>query len=102
MAGGNVGNPKFVFRANIANSNTQDLITRALTEKKKTLVNWANKVVVGMDTNEGKAILASPNGRGIAWLLTNQKAQMGIKTIESVTVWADNFDNPNPGQHIPS
>lgn len=42
-----------------------------------------------MDTDEGKAILASPNGSGVAYLLLTHKRQLGRKTIGKVTVFAD-------------
>ena len=48
----------------------------------------------GMDTDEGKAILATPNGVGVAWLLFQHKEQFGRKTIKSVDVFLDNEPPP--------
>ncbi|KAF2832660.1 hypothetical protein CC86DRAFT_401412 [Ophiobolus disseminans] len=42
-----------------------------------------------MDTDEGKAILSSPNGAGVAYLLFTHKRQLGRKTMSKVTVFAD-------------
>ena len=36
------------------------------------------------------ALLASPNGRGVAWFLAQHKAQLGHKTISNIRVWGDN------------
>lgn len=49
---------------------------------------WGHKREFGMDGDAGKALLASPNGRGAALLLGTHKAAFGEKkTIEKVTVW---------------
>jgi hypothetical protein len=33
------------------------------------------------------ALLRTPNGSGVAWLLIDHKAQMGIKTIASISLF---------------
>jgi hypothetical protein len=42
-----------------------------------------------MDTVEGKAILKSPNGAGVAFLLSIHKDVLGRKTDSKVTVFED-------------
>ncbi|KAB8067803.1 hypothetical protein BDV29DRAFT_196156 [Aspergillus leporis] len=37
--------------------------------------------------DEYYALLYSPNGRGIGWLLTQHKAQLGLRTVSSITVF---------------
>ena len=41
---------------------------------------------------EGKAILATDNGKGVAWLLATHKKKLGLepKTIRQVTVFSFN------------
>jgi hypothetical protein len=41
-----------------------------------------------MTTDEGKAILGSPNGRGVAFFLYQHKNILGIKTVDSVTIFS--------------
>ena len=48
----------------------------------------------GMDTDAGRAILATPNGVGVAWSLFQHKEQFGIKTIKSGDVFRDNEPPP--------
>lgn len=49
---------------------------------------WDNKLEFGMDEPEGKALLATPNGRGAAWLLIQHKSVFGQRrTIEKVQVY---------------
>lgn len=50
---------------------------------------WADRRVFSMDQDEGKAILATPNGNGVAWFLISHKAQLGQKRVKSVTVFRD-------------
>lgn len=40
-----------------------------------------------MDTDEGKALLATANGAGVAWFLITHKAKFGTKTIDQITVF---------------
>jgi hypothetical protein len=85
----NVGRLKYIFRATITNTDTQNIVTEALSRTGRTLGNWDNRVEFSMFTKEGLAILGTPNGSGVAWFLINHKAQMGVKTIGSVFVWAE-------------
>lgn len=43
----------------------------------------------GMDTDEGKALLGTPNGVGIAWLMINHKDFFAGKTVQSVKMYSD-------------
>jgi len=49
-------------------------------------------VEVPMTDAAGLAVLGTPNGRGVAWLLATHKEQFGRRTIESVRVWSDDGD----------
>ncbi|KAF1917613.1 hypothetical protein BDU57DRAFT_537270 [Ampelomyces quisqualis] len=88
IAGDMAKNLRFVFRSPVANTEAQWLISRALERSGKQLSTWPG-VEFGMDTDEGKAILSSPNGSGVAYLLLTHKRQLGRKIISKVTVFAD-------------
>jgi hypothetical protein len=88
LAGDMAKNLRFIFRSPVANTEAQWLITRALQLSGKQLSTWPG-VEFSMDTDEGKAILASPNGSGVAYLLLTHKRQLGRKTIGKVTVFGD-------------
>jgi hypothetical protein len=81
----------YVFRFEIANADTIKVIQRILGGAFRP---WPG-VSVPMTDAAGLAILGTPNGRGVAWLLATHKEQFGKKTIESVTVWSDSDPN-NP------
>ena len=40
-----------------------------------------------IESEEGQAILGTPNGSGVAWMLIQHKAQLGEKKIKKVTVF---------------
>jgi len=47
-----------------------------------------------MDSEEGKAILGTPNGAGTAWLLIQRGRELRHRKIEKVTVfYAENEDD---------
>jgi hypothetical protein len=79
----------YVFRLEITNEDTIEVIQRILGG---TYRPWPG-VDVQMTEAAGLAMLGTPNGRGVAWLLATHKEQFGKRTIESVTVWSDS--NPN-------
>jgi hypothetical protein len=88
MAGEAAENIRYIFRSPVANTDAQWLISRALQQSKKELSAWPG-VEYSMETGEGKAILSSPNGAGVAYLLFTHKRKLGRKTISKVTVFAD-------------
>ena len=73
----------YVFRFEIANADTKEVIRRILGGEESP---WPG-VEVSMRDPAGLAMLGTPNGLGIAWLLATHKDQLGTRTIESVRVW---------------
>jgi hypothetical protein len=73
-AGDKVKNLRYVFRSPAFNTDAEWLITRAWGNAGKQLPfeTWPG-VEFSMDTDEGKAILSSPNGAGVAYLLFTHK-----------------------------
>ncbi|KAF2475090.1 uncharacterized protein BDR25DRAFT_381875 [Lindgomyces ingoldianus] len=84
----NPRNLHYVFSTPVENTTTQAIISRAISTTGNKLTTWPG-VTFGMDTDQGKAILAAPNGVGVAFLLSSHKRQMGAKVVEKVTVFQD-------------
>jgi hypothetical protein len=42
----------------------------------------------GKDTDEAKALFASPNGKGSYWLLLQNSQHLGPRTLESISVFS--------------
>lgn len=78
---------KGVWRHHIVNEETRALIFKALKTRDGDQAKWP-AVDFQPDSDDFAALLASPNGRGVAWLLINHK-QLGRKTFDHVRVWYD-------------
>lgn len=89
QAASNVGGLKNILRSNIINLDTRNMMDTALQmmTPPQAIGFWGSQVTFEMTSDQGKALLGTPNGGGVAWILINHKAQLGIKTISSVTIW---------------
>ena len=77
-------NLRYVFRMQIANVDTESIVSRVMGGVAASV--WPGKTFK-MTTDEGKALLGTPHGSGIAWLLAQHKKQLGLKTVDEVTVY---------------
>lgn len=69
----------------ITNPATLALISHAFEDVEEELAEQA--VVFKMDTEQGKALLSSPNGAGFVQFLIQRRAEVGLKRIFSVAVF---------------
>jgi hypothetical protein len=81
-----VGELKWIFRYNIVNPTTRAVAVEALRRDGSRRTGWPGVSFHACSEN-GEAIIGTPNGRGIVWLLATHKQQFGAKTVESVRVW---------------
>lgn len=44
------------------------------------VVPWANRLTFSLDSQEGKALFASPNGVAVAWFLIHRAEDLGRRT----------------------
>ena len=102
---------RYIFRLNVENVQTRQAISRALYIHSHTPLpvgdeapdlsyppkwypgSWPG-VTFSTDTNEGQALLASPNAAGTAWLLIQHKAQFLGRSISKIQIFED-------GDHLP-
>lgn len=87
-----VRNVRFFFMMGISNDQTNALIATCLRNKKETLREWPG---VGFDaeSDEGRALLGSPNGAAFAYFLVQHKAELGRKRVGKVTVFRAETDD---------
>jgi hypothetical protein len=83
---------QYVFRLQMANDITMSVINTL--NGHMSHLPWPG-LTFPMTELQGLAILGTPNGFGVAWLLIQHRAQFGRRTIESVRVWSDP-DSGNP------
>jgi hypothetical protein len=80
---------KGILRHQILNPDTVSLLRRATGmdeyDNHHSFPRWPGKDFA-TDSDEVAALLASPNGRGIAWFLLNHR-QLGRKTVDRVRAW---------------
>ncbi|KAF1915293.1 hypothetical protein BDU57DRAFT_595863 [Ampelomyces quisqualis] len=85
---------KYFITITIVNPTTLALMRRALDSVGKELT--TDGVKFSMDTDEGKALLASPNGAGFAHFLNERKLQVGLKTIDFALVMQCEDEEQSP------
>jgi hypothetical protein len=78
---------KYVIRYEVANPDTLTTVEQAAGDS---FPQWPG-LTFPMSDERALAILGTPNGAGIAYLLATHKEQLGHKTIESVNVWWREF-----------
>ena len=88
----NVEDVKYFFMLGISNDRTNQLIASCLESKGKVLSEWPG-TVFDTATDEGHALLGSPNGAAFAYFLMQHKKELGHKTITKVTVFRAETDD---------
>lgn len=74
-----VKNIKYLISVSVTNAESLGIIQRALKAKDKTSVSYWPGDTFGMETDEGRALLGSANGRRWGYLVTQRKGDIGIK-----------------------
>ncbi|KAF2028876.1 hypothetical protein EK21DRAFT_101493 [Setomelanomma holmii] len=85
---------RYFFMLGISNEATNQIIASCLNKMVKELRDWPG-VSLGADTDDGHALLGSPNGAVFAYFLMQHKAQLGHKTITRITVVRPENDDEN-------
>src|ERR1700761_7427769 len=87
--GGTIPAPKNVLRISILNTDTLNLIDQVMrnlpdTERPPGQASWGVRLppwpgkTFSINSDAGKVLLASPNGRGTAWFLIQHKEKFGV------------------------
>ncbi|KAF2787673.1 hypothetical protein K505DRAFT_342750 [Melanomma pulvis-pyrius CBS 109.77] len=85
---------RYVFRSSIANHDTKDIIYGICNANGERLMPWPG-TTYSIDSKEGQALLGTPNGRGVAFLLIQHKRQLGHKVVDGVTVFIEGLTTPS-------
>lgn len=79
-----------VMHRKVSNENTKAIIKHVLEKRGKfetrEVIAWTEKNLEG-DGDDFLALLGSPNGYGTAFMLAQHKAQLGWKSVKSITVY---------------
>jgi len=83
-----VANLRYILQSKVVNKRTyqaiREILQRSNPLQPSTAEMWCLEFSV--DKPEAKALIATPNGYGIAWLLLRHRRQLGWKGITKVTV----------------
>lgn len=87
QAGNQAGNLRYIFRDNVINDDTKGVIDQIFGIPSKSLdLPWPGKTFDVEKTKEGKGLLGTPHGAGIAWMLADHKAELGDRALK-ITVF---------------
>ncbi|CAN9102611.1 unnamed protein product [Alternaria sp. RS040] len=88
----NVRNIRYFFMIGISNDLTNQIIASCLRDAGAELSEWPG-TSFSTTTDQGHALLGSPNGATFAYFLMQHKAQLGQKTITKITVFRPETDD---------
>jgi hypothetical protein len=84
------GDLRLVLRCFIVNADTLAIIDCVEANHREKNPNWSRadypSIGCHIDEDDAKALLGTPNGSGVAWLLAQHRQELGWKTVEYVTV----------------
>ncbi|KAL8942063.1 MAG: hypothetical protein Q9216_001875 [Gyalolechia sp. 2 TL-2023] len=87
QAGNQAGKLRYIFRDNVVTAETKGVIDQMFGIPKGTLdLKWPGKTFDVKKTKEGKGLLGTAHGSGIAWLMADHKAELGERNLK-VTVF---------------
>ncbi|KAL8721270.1 MAG: hypothetical protein Q9225_002012 [Loekoesia sp. 1 TL-2023] len=90
QAGNQAGNLRYIFRDNITNDDTRGVIDQIFGIPSKSLdLPWPGKTFDVEKTKEGKGLLGTPHGAGIAWMLADHKAELGNRALKITVFTSD-------------
>lgn len=77
-----------ILRHRAVNEKTLEIGREALKKSGKPFNAWPGRATWKIHEPEAQALLATPNGRGIAWFLAQHKEQLGRKVVTEVSAFA--------------
>ncbi|THV44142.1 hypothetical protein BGAL_0721g00020 [Botrytis galanthina] len=86
--GTEVSNLNYVIRHHVTNQTTLDVIKEVLNERGESLAPSGCVVSMKDSNGHGAALLGTPNGKGVAWILAQHKEAFKDLTITSVEIFS--------------
>jgi hypothetical protein len=98
LAGGSnkIKNLKYFIRKDVQNRDTLKIIDEATGNVAK---EWPG-TTFSMESDEGKALLRTPNGVGLAYMLIQHKPELGVKVPTQVRVFKTTNKSGNVEKHL--
>ncbi|KAI6823358.1 hypothetical protein KC340_g11812 [Hortaea werneckii] len=81
-------NYRWCFRAMVKNLETKAVVKQALGGRLQNVRPWPGKSFrVSRDSEVGKALLGSPNGSGVGFMIADRKADLGRKVVSEIIIF---------------
>ncbi|KAI6889364.1 hypothetical protein KC360_g4428 [Hortaea werneckii] len=81
-------NYQWCFRAMIKNPETKAIVKQALGGRLQNVRSWPGKSFrVSQGSEVGKALLGSPNGSGVGFMLADRKTDLGKKVVSEIIIF---------------
>lgn len=105
-AGNDAGNLRYIIRDNVVNDDTKGVIDQIFNSKTNALYQpWPGKTFdirkppseQGKSKTEGdnaRALLGTPHGAGIAWMLADHRDKLGDKSLKITVFTSDDMFAP--------
>ncbi|KAL8669694.1 MAG: hypothetical protein Q9168_005723 [Polycauliona sp. 1 TL-2023] len=88
-AGGKAGDLRYILKDNVVNKGTRDIIDAIFGIPANTLdLPWPGKTFDVLKGDDGLALLGSPLGVGIAWIIADNKEVLGERSLK-ITVFTN-------------
>ncbi|RAH45047.1 uncharacterized protein BO95DRAFT_515005 [Aspergillus brunneoviolaceus CBS 621.78] len=94
-AGVQVDSIRYIFHAGVSNPLTKQVVRRALARAGQSLGGWDRVVTFPVEddsigsSEEGTAILGTPNGSATGWFIAQHREQLGRRKVVSVSVFGE-------------
>lgn len=87
--GDNTQDLKYIFQAVISKDETISVVEFIEEKNDQGVRDWDHKLTFPLNSDEGKALIGTPNGKGAGWLAATYKNQLGNKTIKDISVFTE-------------
>jgi len=84
-----LANIRYYFSMNVINWESEGIISRAIKSVDAGMRPWPG-ITFDMESEGGRALLGSPNGRVIGYMLGQRKLELGRKIVKKVHVFHSN------------
>ncbi|KAF7869926.1 hypothetical protein EAF04_004710 [Stromatinia cepivora] len=84
-------NLNHVIQCHITNEETIEVIEEILGERGTKLTPWGCKILMGDESGHGTALLGTPNGKGIGWILAQRRDSLQNPTLLGVEIFSTRY-----------
>ncbi|KAL8703780.1 MAG: hypothetical protein Q9201_003045 [Fulgogasparrea decipioides] len=101
QAGNQAGNLRYIFRDNVINNDTKSVIDQVFKIPSYSFdLKWPGETFDVATTDDGKALLGTPHGAGIAWMLADNRDVLGESGLKITCFSSDGYFKGENGYYM--